>query len=87
MGRKLLRIAQLLVSVLFVVSGLIKLNDPLGFAYKLTEYFHVFGWDVSDSLSLFFGISVCFLEVVCGVMLFIGFMLKRVTWLLLFTIF
>ncbi len=85
MGRFLLRFSQCLVSGLFVLSGLIKLNDPLGFSYKLTEYFHVFGWDVSDSLSLFLGISVCVLEVVCGVMLFLGFKLKRVTWLLLMT--
>jgi len=85
MGRFLLRFSQWLVSGLFVLSGLIKLNDPLGFSYKLTEYFHVFGWDVPDSLSLSIGISVCVLEVVCGVMLFLGFKLKRVTWLLLLT--
>jgi uncharacterized membrane protein YphA (DoxX/SURF4 family) len=83
MGRIFLRIAQWLVSVLFIVSGLIKLNDPLGFAYKLTEYFHVFGWDVYDSVSLFLGILVCVLEVVCGVMLWMGFRLQRVIWLLL----
>jgi uncharacterized membrane protein YphA (DoxX/SURF4 family) len=85
MGRKFLRLSQGLVSVLFVVSGLIKLNDPLGFSYKLTEYFHVFGWSISDGLSLSLGIFVCVLEVVCGVMLFLGFRLKRVTWLLLIT--
>ena len=33
------------VGILFIISGLIKANDPLGFSYKLEEYFTVFGWD------------------------------------------
>jgi uncharacterized membrane protein YphA (DoxX/SURF4 family) len=32
-------IARILVGTLFVVSGLIKANDALGFMYKLEEYF------------------------------------------------
>jgi hypothetical protein len=27
------------VGILFIISGLIKFNDPIGFSYKLTEYF------------------------------------------------
>ena len=30
---------RVLVGALFVVSGLIKINDALGFMYKLEEYF------------------------------------------------
>ena len=32
-------VARVLVGGLFIVSGLVKANDPLGFAYKLEEYF------------------------------------------------
>ena len=32
-------ISRILVGVLFIFSGFIKLNDPLGFSYKLQEYF------------------------------------------------
>ena len=32
-------IARILVGVLFIFSGFIKLNDPVGFSYKLQEYF------------------------------------------------
>jgi hypothetical protein len=32
-------ISRILVGALFIISGLIKLNDPLGFSYKLQEYF------------------------------------------------
>jgi len=31
--------SRLFVGILFIISGLIKLNDPLGFSYKLDEYF------------------------------------------------
>jgi hypothetical protein len=33
------QLARLLVGALFVFSGVIKLNDPVGFGYKLEEYF------------------------------------------------
>ena len=32
-------VSRVLVGALFVVSGLIKSNDALGFMYKLEEYF------------------------------------------------
>ena len=32
-------VARVLVGGLFIVSGLVKANDPMGFAYKLKEYF------------------------------------------------
>ena len=32
-------VARVLVGGLFIVSGLVKANDPLGFSYKLEEYF------------------------------------------------
>lgn len=35
--------ARILVGGLFIFSGAIKANDPLGFSYKLEEYFEIFG--------------------------------------------
>ena len=32
-------LARILVGALFIFSGLIKLNDPVGFSFKLEEYF------------------------------------------------
>ncbi|MDA1144990.1 MAG: DoxX family protein, partial [Bacteroidetes bacterium] len=32
-------LSRILVGVLFIVSGFIKLNDPVGFSFKLEEYF------------------------------------------------
>jgi len=49
------QIARILTGALFVFSGLVKLNDPAGFAIKLNEYFDVFADDLSqkqDSISI-----------------------------------
>ncbi len=41
------QIARILTGLLFIFSGVIKLNDPSGFSIKLNEYFDVFSQDVS----------------------------------------
>jgi uncharacterized membrane protein YphA (DoxX/SURF4 family) len=38
--------SRVLVGLLFILSGLLKLNDPTGFSYKMEEYFAVFSQDV-----------------------------------------
>lgn len=40
---------RIFVGVLFIISGMIKANDPLGFSYKMEEYFTVF--KLSDSVA------------------------------------
>ncbi|MGZ3881064.1 MAG: MauE/DoxX family redox-associated membrane protein, partial [Flavisolibacter sp.] len=35
------RIVQVIVALLFIVSGLVKANDPLGLAYKMEEFFQL----------------------------------------------
>jgi uncharacterized membrane protein YphA (DoxX/SURF4 family) len=40
------RIIQVLVGVLFVISGLVKANDPLGLAYKMEEYFELWNGEL-----------------------------------------
>lgn len=46
--RLFLVICRLVLGVLLIISGLIKANDPLGFSYKLEEYFTVF--KITDSI-------------------------------------
>jgi len=71
---------RFLVGWLFIFSGFIKLNDPLGFSYKLQEYFEVFGVEWLSSLSLFLAISICSLEVLLGLCLLLGSYIKCVMW-------
>jgi uncharacterized membrane protein YphA (DoxX/SURF4 family) len=76
-------LSRILVGGLFIFSGLIKANDPVGFSIKLDEYFAVFGMDWLTPASLVLSIAICVGEIVLGVALFIGARIKLVSWLLL----
>ena len=45
-------VVRILMGALFVFSGLVKLNDPSGFALKLNEYFDVFSASFSTDSSM-----------------------------------
>jgi len=79
-------ICRLLVGLLFIFSGLIKINDPLGFSYKLQEYFEVFHITFLDGLALYIAVILCALEIILGFALLIGVRGKQVAWGLLLLI-
>lgn len=79
---------RIFVGVLFIFSGLIKINDPLGFSYKLEEYFDVLHLTFFTPFSLYIAIFLCSLEMILGFGLLIGARSANVAWgLLLLTIF
>ena len=82
------QIARILVGGLFIFSGLIKLNDPLGFSYKLDEYFSepVLNLPFLQPLSLALAVVLVILEVLLGIALLLGFWRKLTSWLLLLMI-
>ncbi|HTI59138.1 BT_3928 family protein [Mucilaginibacter sp.] len=86
MRTKLVWICRILVGLLFIFSGLIKINDPLGFSYKLQEYFEVFHITFLDSLALVIAIVLCTLEIILGFALLIGVRAVSVAWGLLLLI-
>ncbi|MFD2890505.1 BT_3928 family protein [Flavobacterium chuncheonense] len=79
------QISRILVGVLFIISGLIKLNDPIGFSYKLEEYFNanVLNMEFLIPFALLIACFVVIFEVVLGVMLLLGFKPKFTVWSLL----
>lgn len=79
MKRSLLNFCRIFVGVLFIFSGLIKANDPLGFGYKLQEYFEVFHLDFLNPLGTGIAMLLCILEIVLGALLLLGFWGRRVT--------
>lgn len=83
MVKTLTWISRILVGVLFIISGLIKGNDPLGFSYKLNDYFEVFGMPWMDPFALALAMGICILEVVLGVATLTGSKIKPVSWLLM----
>ena len=78
--------SRIIVGLLFIISGLIKANDPLGFSYKLEEYFSVFGMDWANPLALPKAIFLCVLEVVLGIAVLFGTKIRQVSWALLLLI-
>ena len=47
--RATVNIVRTLVGVLFIISGLVKANDPLGLAYKMQEFFEIWNTDLGTS--------------------------------------
>lgn len=81
----LTRISRWLVGSLFIVSGLIKANDPIGFSYKLNDYFApgVFDLPWLDAIALELGVIACVAEIVLGVAILFGARMKLAAWSLL----
>ncbi|MDT3403421.1 BT_3928 family protein [Mucilaginibacter terrae] len=77
---------RILVALLFIFSGLIKANDPLGFSYKLEEYFEVFQVTFLNDLALSMSIILCSLEMILGFALLIGTRVNAIVWGLLLLI-
>jgi uncharacterized membrane protein YphA (DoxX/SURF4 family) len=76
---------RIFVGVFFIISGFIKLNDPVGFSFKLEEYFSsgVLDLPFFEPHALTISIIVVIFEVLVGVMLIFGFRVKFTVWSLL----
>ena len=74
----LISIARFLVGALFIFSGFIKLNDPVGFSYKLQDYFapEVLDLEFLSPYALLIAIVLVIVEVILGVALLLGYAKK-----------
>ncbi len=78
-------ISRYLVGLLFIFSGGIKINDPVGTQIKLQEYFEVFSSDFSPLFevlvpyALLLSVFLCTLEIVIGVALLLNYQMKFVS--------
>ena len=90
-------VSRLLVGGLFIVSGLVKANDPIGFSYKLEEYFEDgalayrikeffgapgFSLEFLIQYALVLSVLICIVEIVLGVLVILGGKVKLVSYLL-----
>lgn len=95
-------VSRLFVGALFIFSGFIKANDPLGFSYKLEEYFEKFASIFNEAglgllatpmewmghIALPLAIFIVVFEIVLGVLTLVGAFMPKVTkWLLAMIIF
>lgn len=79
--RILLLVSRLIVGPLFIVSGLIKANDPLGFSYKLEEYFAESALNLPflEPFALTLAVLACLAEIVLGFAVLFGGRMKLAT--------
>ena len=75
-------IIKWIVGVLFIFSGLIKINDPIGTEIKLEEYFEVFASDFGSFFhyfipwALLIGFILIVMEVLLGFMVLINYRMR-----------
>ncbi len=81
-----LNVVRIIVGVLFIFSGLIKANDPLGLSYKMQEFFEVWGWGALNDFTLAFSVIMIIFEIVAGVAVLLGWKMNLFSWLLLLLI-
>jgi len=81
----LVGVVRIFVGILFIISGFIKLNDPVGFSFKLEEYFSqgVLDLPFLTPFALAISILVVIVEVMVGVMLILGYKRKITVWTLI----
>lgn len=83
------QLSRFFVGGLFIFSGLIKLNDPVGTQIKLEEYFEVFAQDFGSFFHWFvpyaleIGLLLIVLELVLGVAILIYYRMRLTTVVLL----
>lgn len=82
----ILNLLRIIVGVLFIFSGLIKANDPLGLSYKMEEFFEVLHLTFLSPYSLAFSIIMNAFEIIAGVAVLIGYRMRIFSVLLLLLI-
>jgi len=76
-------ISRILVGLVFIFSGFVKGVDPLGTAYRITDYFQAYHMDWAIPLSLTLSIILCSFEFVLGILLVLNVKMKQTSWLVL----
>lgn len=74
----IVNLSRIIVGVLFIISGAIKLNDPMGFSFKLEEYFapDVLNLPFLAPYALGIALFLVIFEVMLGIMLLLGYRSK-----------
>lgn len=81
-------VVRVLVGLLFIFSGLVKANDPLGLSYKMQEFFDAWGWSALNWTTFSLSIAMNAFEILLGVAMLVGYKMRLFSWLiLLLTIF
>ncbi len=84
--KQLLTVTRWIVGLLFIFSGMVKANDPLGLSYKMQEFFEAWGWVGLHDYTLAMSVLMNAFEIIAGVAVIVGWRMKLFSWLLLLLI-
>ena len=82
----ILWLIRIIVGVLFIFSGVVKANDPLGLSYKMNEFFEVWNMYWMQPFSLTLSVVMIAFEIIAGVAVLLGYAQKVFSVLLLLLI-
>lgn len=74
-------LCRIITGCVFILSGFVKAVDPLGFAYKISEYLDNFGLDVFNKLVNAISVLLCGFELFIGICLLCGIFKKLASFL------
>jgi uncharacterized membrane protein YphA (DoxX/SURF4 family) len=77
---------RIVVGVLFIFSGLVKANDPLGLSYKMDEFFEVWNMHWMSPYSLTLSVIMIAFEIIAGIAVITGYAYRVFSFLLLLLI-
>lgn len=83
---RLLHIFRWVTGLLFLASGLIKANDPIGLSYKMEEFMEALHIPWFIQFSLPFSVGMIAFEIVAGIALLLGWQMRLFSALLLLLI-
>jgi len=84
--KNLLTLTRWVVGLLFIFSGLIKANDPMGLSYKMQEFFEVWNIHGFQDFTLSMAVLMIAFEIIAGVAVIVGWQFRLFSWLLLLLI-
>jgi uncharacterized membrane protein YphA (DoxX/SURF4 family) len=76
-------LCRMLTGIVFIFSGFVKGVDPLGFTYKIQDYFEAFHVEFLSRLALPLAIIAIAAELMIGLNLLTGLRIRFTSWLLL----
>lgn len=81
--RTISNFSRFIIAPVFIFSGFVKAIDPLGYTYKISDYFEAFGMDFFSPLAMPIAILFSTAELVIGMALVMGILMRITSWLLM----
>lgn len=78
-----LSFSRIFTGLVFLYSGFVKAVDPMGSAYKFSDYFDAFHIPFLKPLAIVFSVVLFTMELVVGFNLLVGIRIKLTSWVLL----